>query len=56
MTRTTRIALFLTGGAGCSTPRNALDAFKSWLSGGVQDLGEPVVEEQNRRLLLQEVS
>ena len=23
----------------------ALDSFKCWLSGGVQDLGEPVVEE-----------
>ena len=23
----------------------ALDPFKCWLSGGVQDLGEPVVEE-----------
>ena len=24
---------------------NDPDAFKQWLSGGVQDLGEPVVEE-----------
>ena len=45
MPRATRIALFLMGGPGCSTPRNALDAFKSWLSGGVQDLGESVVKE-----------
>lgn len=35
---------------------NDPDAYRCWLSGGVQDLGEPVVEEQNRRLLLQEVS
>ena len=46
MTHDTRIALFLMGGGLVAALRaNDPDAFKCWLSGGVQDLGEPVVEE-----------
>ena len=45
MTRDTRIALFLMGELVAALRANDLDAFKRWLSGGVQDLGEPVVEE-----------
>ena len=42
MTHDTRIALFLMGEL---VAANDSDLFKRWLSGGVQDLGEPVVEE-----------
>ena len=45
MTRDTRIALFLMGELIYGLRANDPDAFKCWLSGGVQDLGEPVVEE-----------
>ena len=45
MTRDTRIALFLMGELVAALRANAPDIFKQWLSGGVQDLGEPVVEE-----------
>jgi hypothetical protein len=49
MTSDTRIALFLMGGGWgwlvAALRANDPDAFKCWLSGGVQDLGEPVVEE-----------
>ena len=45
MTHDTRIALFLMGGLVAALRANDPDAFKCWLSGGVQDLGEPVVEE-----------
>ena len=46
MPQDTRIALFLMGGGLVAALRaNAPDHFKCWLSGGVQDLGEPVVEE-----------
>ncbi len=41
MTRDTRIALFLMGELRANDP----DAFRQWLSGAVQDLGEPVVVE-----------
>ena len=41
----TRIALFLLGGLVAALRANAPDAFKCWLSGGVQGLGEPLVEE-----------
>ncbi len=45
MTRDTRIAFFLMGELVSALRANDPDAFKCWLSGGVQDLGEPVVEE-----------
>ena len=45
MTRDTRIALFLIGELIYALRANEPDAFRQWLSGGVQDLGEPVVEE-----------
>ena len=45
MTRDTRIALFLMGELIYALRANDPDLFKQWLSGGVQDLGEPVVEE-----------
>ena len=45
MTRDTRIALFLMGELVTALRANDPDAFKCWLSGGVQDLGKPVVEE-----------
>ena len=45
MTRDTRIALFLMGELVAALRANDPDAFSQWLSGGVQDLGEPVVEE-----------
>ena len=44
MTRDTRIALFLMGELVRPTRHNP-DPLKRWLSGGVQDLGEPVVKE-----------
>ena len=45
MTRDTRIAPFLMGELVAALRANDPDLFKRWLSGGVQDLGEPVVEE-----------
>ena len=45
MTRDTRIALFLMGELVAALRANDSDLFKRWLSGGIQDLGEPVVEE-----------
>ena len=41
----TRIALFLMGELVAALRANDPDAFRQWLSGGVQDLGELVVEE-----------
>ena len=45
MTRDTRIALFLMGELVAALRANDPDLFKRWLFGGVQDLGEPLVEE-----------
>ena len=45
MPQDTRIALFLMGELVAALRANDPDLFKRWLSGGVQDLGEPVVEE-----------
>ena len=45
MTRDTRIALFLMGELIAALRANDHDAFRCWLSGGVHDLGEPVVED-----------
>ena len=44
MTRDTRIALFLIGEQVAAFRANDPDLFMRWLSGGVQDLGEQVVE------------
>ena len=45
MTRDTRIALFLMGELVAALRANDPDFFKRWLSGGMQDQGEPVVVE-----------
>ena len=45
MPQDTRIALFLLGELVAALRANDPELFKRWLSGGVQDLGEPVVEE-----------
>ena len=45
MTIETLMALFLLGELVTALRANDLDTFKRWLSGGVQDLGEAVVEE-----------
>jgi hypothetical protein len=45
MNRDTRIALFLMGELVAALRENDPDLFKQLLSGGVQDLGESVVEE-----------
>ena len=45
MDRDTRIALFLMGELVAAQRANAHDLFNRWLPGGVQVLGEPVVEE-----------
>ena len=45
MPQDTRIALFLMGELVAALRANDPDAFRCWLSGGVQDLGELVVEE-----------
>ena len=45
MTLETRIALFLLGELVTALRANAPDTFKRWLSGGVKDLGTPVLEE-----------
>ena len=45
MTSDTRIALFLMEELVAALRANDPDVFRQWLSGGIQDLGEPVVEE-----------
>ncbi len=45
MPQDTRIALFLLGELVSALRANDPDLFKRWLSGGVQDLGEPAVTE-----------
>ena len=45
MTRDTRIALFFVSELLYALRANDPDAFRQWLSGGVQDLGEPEMEE-----------
>ena len=45
MTRDTRIALFLMGVLVAALRANDPDLFMRWLYGGIEDLGEPVVEE-----------
>jgi len=45
MTLETRIALFLLNELVSALRANDADSFKRWLSGGVQDLRNPVVEE-----------
>ena len=45
MPHETHIALFLIGELVAALRANDPDAFKCWLFGGVQDLGEPVVEK-----------
>ena len=44
MTHETRIALFLLNELVSALRANDPDTFKRWLSGGVQDFGEPAVE------------
>ena len=50
MTHNTRIALLLMGGLVSALRANDSDLFKRWLYGGIEDLGEPAVEEQDRLL------
>ena len=45
MLQDTRIALCLMGGLVTALRANDPDLFKRWLYGGIEDLGEPVVEE-----------
>ena len=45
MTRETSIDLFLMGELVAALRANDPDLFKRWLYGGIEDLGEPVVEE-----------
>ena len=45
MTRDNCIALFLMGELVAALRSNDPDLFKRWLYGGIEDLGEPVVEE-----------
>ena len=45
MTQDTRITLFLMGELVSALRANDPDLIRQWLSGGVQDLGEPVVVE-----------
>ena len=45
MTRDTRIALFLMGELVAALRANDPDLFKSWVYGGIEDLGEPAVTE-----------
>ena len=45
MTRNIRIALFLMGELVAALRANDSDLFKRWLYGGIEDLGEPMVEE-----------
>ena len=45
MTQNTLIGLFLMGELVAALRANDPDLFRRWLSGGVQDLGEPAVTE-----------
>ena len=45
LTSDTRIALFLMGELVAALRANYSDLFKRWLYGGIEDLGEPVVEK-----------
>ena len=45
MPHDTRIALFLLGELIAALRANDPDAIRRWLADGIQDLGEPVVEE-----------
>ena len=45
MARDTRIVLFLMGELVAALRANEPDLFKRWLSGGIEDLGEPAVTE-----------
>ena len=45
MPQDTRIALFLLGGLVYALRANDPEAFRQWLSGGVQNIGEQVMEE-----------
>ena len=45
MPHNTRIALFLLGELIAALRANDSDLFRQWLADGIQDLGEPVVEE-----------
>ena len=45
MSHDTRIALFLIAELVAALRAKDPDAFRCWLSGGVRDLGKPVVEE-----------
>ena len=45
MRRDTRIALFLMRELVAALRDNDPDLFKRWLSGGIEDLGEPAVTE-----------
>ena len=45
MTHDTRIALSLLGELIAALRVNDPDAFRQWLSGGMQDLGETVIEQ-----------
>lgn len=45
MTHDIRIALFLIGELVAALRANDSDLFRQWVAGGIQDLGEEVVEE-----------
>ena len=45
MTSHTQITLFLQGELVAALRANDPDLFKRWLSGGIEDLGEPAVTE-----------
>jgi hypothetical protein len=45
MLQDTRITLFLLAELVAALRANDLDAFKRWLYGGIQDLGEPALTE-----------
>ena len=45
MTQNTLIGLFLMGELVAALRANDPDLFKRWLSGGIEDLGEPAVTE-----------
>ena len=47
MTRDARIALFLIGELVAALRGNDPDAFRQWLSGGVQDLGEVLFSQDS---------
>jgi hypothetical protein len=50
MPQDTRIALFLMGELIYALRVNDPDTFRQWLSGGIQDLRGPVMEEKDRLL------